>query len=473
MTLKDWRYIVFWAVFSFVWITFCADNVLGFIISVLMFVILLWYGVFRKETILQVILLLLFLIPEYPRDILFLYDALDAKEIFYNTINTVKIGPLTLYYWAMISLPIVIIVKSGLKISYASGVAVSILIGVIIYLFLVTLASSQSFNLSTAITNVKIYTILLCTFLLLSNWKEQELKAVLNNFLIFLPVIIGLRVILFITYDFTLGTPSWDYFTQPLITVIAFIYLLQNNNKTIIEKSLTYRILFYISLFSLSRALIAIVVISFIVAMFLSKKRVLKMKVLIEVVPFVTILCFTVLVTNPNLYNFLLWKVSDLNVFESKKEISGSGKVRQYEILNILDGTDSSDKTILIGFGLSGHFNFDKHKLPIQEALDSKSFSEVERLENRFYFPHSFLAANLLRGGILLTLIYVFVHLALAIHFYRRRDFYLSMLSIFLIYNSYVRVEYAILLSILILLALFTHKGRSINIDMIRQQPNE
>lgn len=85
----------------------------------------------------------------------------------------------------MISLPIVIIVKSGLKISYASGVAVSILIGVIIYLFLVTLASSQSFNLSTAITNVKIYTILLCTFLLLSNWKEQELKAVLNNFLIF------------------------------------------------------------------------------------------------------------------------------------------------------------------------------------------------------------------------------------------------------------------------------------------------
>ncbi len=97
------------------------------------------------------------------------------KEIFYNTINTVKIGPLTLYYWAMISLPIVIIVKSGLKISYASGVAVSILIGVIIYLFLVTLASSQSFNLSTAITNV-IQPDLCFTQILNTNPIAEEIK---------------------------------------------------------------------------------------------------------------------------------------------------------------------------------------------------------------------------------------------------------------------------------------------------------
>ncbi|EKK5922929.1 hypothetical protein POC94_003877, partial [Enterobacter hormaechei] len=330
------------------------------------------------------------------------------------------------------------------------------------WLVFITVINDQPFDLSIAITNVKIYIVLICVFLLLSNWKEQELKAQLQSFLIFLPVIIGLRVILFIAYDFTLGTPSWDYFTQPLISAITFILFLQTKDKTIFERSMVYRILFYISLFSLSRALIGIVIITLFFSFLLSKKIKLKFKVMMEIIPFFTVLCFAVLVTNPNLYNFLLWKVSDLNVFQENKEMSGSGKVRQYEVINILDGNESSEMKVLLGYGLSGSFNFDKYPLPILEALDSKSFSEKERLGNRYFFPHSFIAANLLRGGLLLLLLYLFVHFALFVYFFKSNEYYLSVLSIFLIYNSYVRVEYALLLSILITLALLKNQVSTI-----------
>lgn len=462
MSRNEFGRILFWSLMSFAWITFFADNMAGMLISILAFFILIYYGLFKKKKLIEVSLFLLFLIPEYPRDILFLYDSLSSNEIFYNTVNTVKIGPLTLFYWAIITLPVAIVVFNKFKLSRASGIAVSAVVLLLAWLVFITLINDQPFDLSIAITNVKIYIVLICVFLILSNWKEQELKAQLQSFLIFLPVIIGLRVILFIAYDFTLGTPSWDYFTQPLISVITFILFLQTKDKTIFERSMVYRILFYISLFSLSRALIGIVIITLFFSFLLSKKIKLKFKVMMEIIPFFTVLCFAVLVTNPNLYNFLLWKVSDLNVFQENKEMSGSGKVRQYEVINILDGNESSEMKVLLGYGLSGSFNFDKYPLPILEALDSKSFSEKERLGNRYFFPHSFIAANLLRGGLLLLLLYLFVHFALFVYFFKSNEYYLSVLSIFLIYNSYVRVEYALLLSILITLALLKNQVSTI-----------
>lgn len=462
MSRNEFGRILFWSLMSFAWITFFADNMAGMLISILAFFILIYYGLFKKKKLIEVSLFLLFLIPEYPRDILFLYDSLSSNEIFYNTVNTVKIGPLTLFYWAIITLPVTIVVFNKFKLSRASGIAVSAVVLLLAWLVFITVINDQPFDLSIAVTNVKIYIVLICVFLLLSNWKEQELKAQLQSFLIFLPVIIGLRVILFIAYDFTLGTPSWDYFTQPLISAITFILFLQTKDKTIIERSMVYRILFYISLFSLSRALIGIVIITLFFSFLLSKKIKLKFKVMMEIIPFFTVLCFAVLVTNPNLYNFLLWKVSDLNVFQENKEMSGSGKVRQYEVINILDGNESSEMKVLLGYGLSGSFNFDKYPLPILEALDSKSFSEKERLGNRYFFPHSFIAANLLRGGLLLLLLYLFVHFALFVYFFKSNEYYLSVLSIFLIYNSYVRVEYALLLSILITLALLKNQVSTI-----------
>lgn len=462
MSRNEFGHILFWSLISFTWITFLADNMAGMLVSILAFFILIYYGLFKKKKIIEISLFLLFLIPEYPRDILFLYDSLSSNEIFYNTVNTVKIGPLTLFYWAIITLPVAAVVFNKFKLSTASGTAVSAVVLLLAWLVFITVINDQPFDLSIAITNVKIYIVLMCVFLLLSNWKEQELKAQLQDFLIFLPAIIGLRVILFIAYDFTLGTPSWDYFTQPLISVIAFILFLQTKDRTIFERSIVYRILFYISLFSLSRALIGIVILTLVISFFLSKKIKLKFKVLMEIIPFFTVLCFAVLVTNPNLYNFLLWKVSDLNIFQENKEMSGSGRVRQYEVINILDGNESSELKVILGYGLSGSFNFDKYPLPILEALDSKSFSEKERLGNRYFFPHSFVAANLLRGGLLLLLFYLFVHLALFVYFIKTDEYYLSVLSIFLIYNSYVRVEYALLLSIIITLALMKNQVNTI-----------
>ncbi|HDS5276651.1 TPA: hypothetical protein QH377_003908, partial [Enterobacter hormaechei subsp. steigerwaltii] len=207
MSRNEFGRILFWSLMSFAWITFFADNMAGMLISILAFFILIYYGLFKKKKLIEVSLFLLFLIPEYPRDILFLYDSLSSNEIFYNTVNTVKIGPLTLFYWAIITLPVTIVVFNKFKLSRASGIAVSAVVLLLAWLVFITVINDQPFDLSIAITNVKIYIVLICVFLLLSNWKEQELKAQLQSFLIFLPVIIGLRVILFIAYDFTLGTP--------------------------------------------------------------------------------------------------------------------------------------------------------------------------------------------------------------------------------------------------------------------------
>lgn len=440
VTTREWLFYILLSTLSYVWVEFFSSSQVGIVLSIVVLISLTFYFLNGGRNYIFYVLLIVFLIPEYPRDILFSYDDLSSGDRIYNTFNSVKIGGLTTLQILLIGCGFL----SLLLYKRAKVFNVYFLIficSLFCLLFIRTLVNNEYVNLSAFITNIKLYIIGFFFLLTLGKFDVDIIKRNLKLFLRVYPVLAGFRIPLFLGGDLLMGIDlSFDFFTHPIVSAICFIYVITQGYSQDFKHS-SYRLFFYLSLISSSRAVMAISFLLIVLGFLFKGAGKVKARFFFEVVPLLISLVVVIGQVSPAFYNFLAWKVSEFN-FLDEKEMSGSGRVRQYEIVNILAGDGASLGNIVFGRGASGSFNFDSFPIPIKEQLDSKSFTPNEVESNAYLFPHSFIASNLLRGGVVLLIIYVFVHVFLSYSFYKRGEFAFSVLSIVLIYNSYVRIEY-------------------------------
>lgn len=454
----QWFFYIFLSFLSYTWVTFFSSGYLGVVFSVVALFSLVFYMIKGGQHYIFYVLLIVFLIPEYPRDILFAYDDLSSGLRTYNTFNSVKIGGAT-------TLQILIIGSGVISLLFYNKSKVFNVYLLIFYFLLFsvvfyrTLVNNDYISHSAIITNLKLY---ILGFFFLITIKRFDINLIKRNLSLFLrvyPILAGFRVPLFMGGDFLMGSElSFDFFTHPIISAICFIYAItQGCKKDFKHKS--YRLCFYLSLISASRAVIAISFFLILLSFLFGSARKIKLRFAFEVVPLLILLVVAIGQVSPAFYKFLAWKVSEFNVLDDT-EMSGSGRVRQYEIKNILAGDGASLGNVILGRGASGSFNFDDYPIPIKDKLDSKSFSINEIETNNYLFPHSFIASNLLRGGVLLLIIYLFVHLYISYYLLNRGEIAFSVLSIILIYNSYVRIEYFLLFVCVAAIVIFEKRHR-------------
>jgi hypothetical protein len=186
---------------------------------------------------------------------------------------------------------------------------------------------------------------------------------------------------------------------------------------------------------------------------------------------------------NPTLFEFFAWKASDLKIVDAG-EISDSGKVRVYELKNIVSRMLNDPIVALFGKGFGGSYNFKDYPLPVTERLDLKSYSQEELNREIYYNSHSFLASTLLKYGVIGLFIYLMIPIVTAIKskFDSRQTklhTMIGVLSILLIYNYYWRIELMILMGMFFGMAqssrghdLAVENSNTLKLDSFNAQPN-
>ncbi len=437
------------------YIEIAATSNAGTILSLLLFVFLASLSIKNLPDGIAAAFLIAVLVPENPRDILDVYEALQVeKSVQYNVISSVSIGPGSLLLHLFLFNTVLCLLKissSSIK-TWKLAVVWTLFFSGCAGMFFEALQTGGIAQPGVVITDIKFPLIILLgliqgSYLYSTNSADKISVAIYTA-----PLILGARVIFFLANDVISGTPKLDVMTHPLLSACVLGYCILEKPKYPYN-NLLGRFLLYLSLVNASRGLIAIQIF-ILIACFLypiAKSSINKGKRATELLLIGTAIVVAVAATSPRLFDFLLWKLSDIDTLVGDAELSGSGQVRKLELANITSAM-SNPITFLVGKGFGGTFTFIEHPLPLDIDLDLKSFS-AQQLKNKVFFTtHSFMSGILLKFGAIGLLIYFFIPVFIAIA--RRNDPrimppLLSLIASSCVYNYYWRIEYMLLVGIL------------------------
>jgi len=323
------------------------------------------------------------LVDEFPRDILLSYTG-----YVFNTVKTVYVGPISLYFVMTVFLLLSLLVRK---------VSIRVYIFFAVFIFISLLATFYSFlvgvsNSSIFLSNAKIiiYTLVgtaSASFLISKFGVSSTLKNMMLSVLL-VGIAAAYRVPLNLVHDtFDSAMFVFDLGVEPLYLVAGLIFFSQ------------FRPLYVLGFVTTSRGEMSILFAA-IVAVFVSRfNKFVNLKNWVFLIIISFLFVYLVKAYLPFLLDFLLWKMSEIEIFGGQS--SGSSVVRQYEFINIFCLLSQDPISFLLGRGLVATYEFSCFPLPEYISLDEKSFSEDQLMSGSFYAVHNTVTAVLLRFGFL------------------------------------------------------------------------
>lgn len=402
------------------------------------------------------------LIPEFPRDILDVYEALQASSgdvRKYYVLSSITVGPGSMLVVLFI-LNTVLALRHGARIRLSAWpiVAIAILLGCGTAGLVGEQLGLAQTSLQSIVTDVKFPILLAMGVIQGAYLRETESIDLLVRAIVVLPMFIGARAICFVVGDLMQGMPQLDLMTQPLLATAVVAYCARTGSEGVFS-TFSQRSLLYLSLFSASRGLMAVQGVFLGATKLLGRKRetasgrVFGRRVALELVVILAGLLGIVAVANPRLFAFVLWKMADIDALMGDGSLSGSGQVRVYEIKNVVAIALSSPFKLLFGNGFGGTFQFNAAPLPGEVVLDLKSYGARDLATGMYATTHSFLSFVLLKYGVIGLVVYFSLPIRAAVsHLRSRRPFgwLLFALALLHVYNYYWRIEFMILMGVLI-----------------------
>ena len=397
------------------------------------------------------------IVIEFPRDILDVYTALQVKEntVQYNVLNSVKVGPFTLFLYLVFFNTFLVLFKS-FKIKFnASNVLLILsflLIGTL-SMFRIIYLNGSLFYPGLIITDIKFPIFLLIGVIQGAYLLKQGKLNNLMDLIMVVPIMLGARAILFIIHDSVSGTSNLDLMTQPYLSLAVLVVLIINGDWGL-YKNLLFRVLLFISLLNPSRGffILAAVFIFGALAWKFYKKIPFNVSFIFQIVMVIAVVFGFIFVFNERMYNFFIWKFNVFQeFFNDNVAISGSGKVRYLELANVFELINNSSYELFFGRGFSGTYNFLNYPIDNVGVIDLKSYSQDQLDSGVYYTAHSFFTTILLKYGIFGLLVYLLIPLKVFLFFVlKKKHLLIAIFSIVLIYLYYSRIEYMLLMGLFI-----------------------
>lgn len=443
---------------AFIYVDYLAFLSIGKYISYILFLFIILLSLYKLSYGIVFTLFLSIFISEFPRDILNLYSDIQvSKTTEYNVLSTIVVFKFTLLNILFIfnsSLAFIKIIKVRIK-------PINFLIFIYVGLGLISLLYSLMFHENTLtkaiLTDLKFPLFLVFGFIQgIYLYRTNSLHLILLMIFL-LPIFSGIRVLFFIINDIYTISPKFYFMTPSMISLIVLSYLILTKNN-VVYKSFIFRLPLYMSMIEPSRGFIvmsAIFITLSLLLSFLNKKNgILNYKILLEFFLIFFSTLGILILYNPNVYGFLIWK---LNVFmellDATHDMSGSGKVRIYELLNVYRENMNSFYQYFFGKGFGGTYSFDYFPMYDVEALDLKSFSNDQLQTGIYYSTHSFSSYMLLKYGLVGLFVYLLFPLKIIADSFKNiknsnLHIIILLFTILSIYSYYWRLEIAILIGI-------------------------
>lgn len=212
--MRSLIYIFILSIISFLYIDYISLLSLGVYVSIFLFIFLSFISL--KNLSLGIILSLFYSITimEFPRNILDVYEALQVdKALYYNVMNTVKIGPLTLLVYLFFINTLLALYKLKGKILFERTFLI-----VFSTMFIIAMCSTMVnvlrcgdiFKGGMFITNLKWFLFILMGYIQGFYLYKTNSVHILVKWFYLLPIFFGFRNILFLVNDFVNATPKLD-----------------------------------------------------------------------------------------------------------------------------------------------------------------------------------------------------------------------------------------------------------------------
>lgn len=119
----------------------------------------------------------------------------------------------------------------------------------------------------------------------------------------------------------------------------------------------------------------------------------------------VALLLVGIAASSPRMWEFLQWKGSFLYDKSFYRQLDKSPAVRIAEFQNIVAQNARNGVGLLVGKGAGGAFTYKSYSLPF--ILERNDYSAPELASGIFYHPHTFVNYWLLKGGVLAVALYL------------------------------------------------------------------
>lgn len=381
----------------------------GQFVSFALFVVVLGISLHRLDNGIACLFGYVLTTPDFPRDVLLKYDDLAIGTGHYYTLSTVVVGlPLTYILLLCIALQCAWRIRNEpFKRWLIFLPAAFLLLG--LSSLLLALAVDGAMPTMKALRADMRFPIAFAAAAIVGLYLARSGRAMqlIVSLLWCLPLFLGLRLLMFVGWDFSQGEIKFELATQPFISagVLAALMLWGPIRP---YHHWACRILLYASLFSTSRTHIALVVavlLLTVVATIFNRRG--YFKPLLEASIVIFSLGLSIYAFNPALFEFIAWKAEVITRLLDPEGSSGSGQVRMREIQNVFHEISQSSHELLIGKGWGGTYSFREYPLELTEKLDRKSFS-VEQLDAwEFTSAHTFLSKIPLNYGLLGLAMYI------------------------------------------------------------------
>lgn len=280
---------------------------------------------------------------------------------------------------------------------------------------------------------IRVFTLLLTVAVItgLVKGNGQYIQAFINDSRFFLNFIIGFYLVVSFLKDNLLFQKIFPYFAiifsiKTIGIVLVSIYLSQTTTVyTIYSDSGLYLANFFVLFFvgvtsvnkkkiwysvfgiliillclglSASRGKILLTILSIFLFLFAAKK----LKMLPLIVGVIVCVSFLVFLINPDMYQYLEWKVTS---FKPDKTTGKSSYVRFVEYVNILGINLNSIHGFILGEGLGGYFTTKYLFFPF-ELRGIHSYPNEWINMGKFFKPHGSIAVMLLKNGVVGTMFF-------------------------------------------------------------------
>lgn len=454
----------FFALFSVFYIDYFAPSAIGQVVSLLLFVYILWLLLKRPCLAFQFYLILFAVIPPFPRNILDVYEHLQVTQtITYNTVTSMPLAGIGMIQWltlCFIGFFLIRIIKNRIKLSTKAFSLMFFILSFPLITSLVHLiAEPNTFLTREVITGIRFPMYLVLGILFFLNYKNEPVKLTefLIKTLVAISVIYCIRIPIFLILSIFEHTPSLDLGLVPHIPFAVLFSLLLFTTKS--KQQVGLILILLLSVLSPSRGQLFSLFLSIGIFICLTGFSFKRLRTLISLITISIVILLLTSLLNDRFYNFFMWKLSEFS-FSSEEGISGSGLVRVFEFLNISDILQTNPLRFFFGSGLSGYFTFESYPFPFPELLDLKSYQDFELASGIYYHPHFFINILLLKFGFLGLFLYTAFIISFFIKCLRRKKsandldtFFLISFGLFfsfsLLLDMHFRGYYAIIFPIL------------------------
>ncbi len=401
----DYLHIIVLIIINILLTDLLSSTFLKKVISLLPFFVLIYLYFFKNKLVFyKVFIVYIFVFPFSPRDIVLVQQGTSIGD-FVSFINF-NVGFLSLSLFSIILFTLLEVQKLGLMTQLIKY----FIIYIISYVTYSLVMNSHDFYLNFFISDLKPFLIFFFGYFFgLCIWKRFKMNwnEIFLKILYILLFVYVFKTIFYLSYDFVIKVYNTSFSTLPYLFIpilfLAFFTKDLKNRSYIMLAAL-------ISSFSVSRGyFIMLGALYLILPIFFTNYRNLK-KVFIGYVVFsffsFLFISFSHVFLSEKINVFLQYKLNFFTeeIFAKKTDLNRSTLIRVYEFKNIIYDLLNSPILLLTGKGLGGYFEFKEYALPTYIDVDAFSKKQVEI--NKFFRPHTFFNVALLKGGVLLLVLY-------------------------------------------------------------------